>query len=215
MGPLEEIVDAGCRVAVDDPSVDVGEGGLGINAVALGCLDGRVEDWPVPSVAVEARENRLPAIQGNMTDCVLDNVEIDFNTAVIDEAAKALHECRHMADRLGTLRLPVQEGKLVGELGPDGLSVVSVILVAYDTAFIGARTARLPSNSSCSGRANDARFLWERCSGGGEVQRHFYPKEYCLEREPLLIEADGGGLLDQKSDAFSFILVNPRVNPST
>lgn len=65
------------------------------------------------------------------------------------------------------------------------------------------------SDGSWIGRANGARFPWERRSAGGEVQRHYYPKEHCLEREPLQIEADIWGLLDQKPDAYSFILLNP------
>lgn len=69
------------------------------------------------------------------------------------------------------------------------------------------------SDGSWIGRANGARFPWERRSAGGEVLRHYYPKEHCLEREPLQIEADVWGLLDQKPDAYSFILVNPEGGP--
>lgn len=69
------------------------------------------------------------------------------------------------------------------------------------------------SDGSWIGRANGARFPWERRSAGGDVQRHYYPKEHCLEREPLQIEADAWGLLDQKPDVYSFILVNPEGEP--
>ena len=69
------------------------------------------------------------------------------------------------------------------------------------------------SDGSWIARANGARFPWERRSANGEVQRHFYPKEHCLEREPLQIEADVWGLLDQKPEAYSFILVNPEGEP--
>lgn len=63
------------------------------------------------------------------------------------------------------------------------------------------------------GRANGARFPWERRSAGGEILRHYYPKEHCLEREPLQLEADVWGLLDQKPDVYSFILINPEGDP--
>lgn len=69
------------------------------------------------------------------------------------------------------------------------------------------------SDGSWIRRANGARFPWERRSAGGEVQRHYYPKEHCLEREPLQIEADVWSLLDQKPDAYSFVLVNPEGEP--
>ncbi|MBP2312972.1 sacsin N-terminal ATP-binding-like domain-containing protein [Azospirillum soli] len=68
-------------------------------------------------------------------------------------------------------------------------------------------------DGSWIGRANGARFPWERRSSGGEVQRHYYPKDHCLEREPLQIEADVWSLLDQRPDVYSFILVNPEGEP--
>ncbi|MAB12298.1 ATPase [Parvibaculum sp.] len=69
------------------------------------------------------------------------------------------------------------------------------------------------SDGSWIGRANGARFPWERRSASGEVLCHYYPKEHCLERDALQIEADIWGLLDQKPDIYSFILVNPEGEP--
>lgn len=69
------------------------------------------------------------------------------------------------------------------------------------------------ADGSWIGRTNGERFPWERRSAAGEVLRHYYPKEHCLEREPLQIEADVWGLLDQKPDVYSFIFVNPEGKP--
>lgn len=69
------------------------------------------------------------------------------------------------------------------------------------------------ADGSWIGRANGTRFPWERRSAGGEVLRHYYPKEHCLEHEPLQLEADVWGLLDQKPDLYSFILINPEGDP--
>lgn len=68
-------------------------------------------------------------------------------------------------------------------------------------------------DGSWIGRVSGARFPWERRSASGEVLRHYFPKEHCLEREPLQIEADVWGLLDQKPDNYSFILVNTDGDP--
>jgi len=68
-------------------------------------------------------------------------------------------------------------------------------------------------DGSWIGRVNSGRFPWERRSAGGEVLRHYFPKDHCLEREPLQIDADVWGLLDQKPDIYSFILVNPEGDP--
>ena len=62
-------------------------------------------------------------------------------------------------------------------------------------------------------RVHGGRFPWERRSAGGDVLAHYLPKEHCLEREPLQIEADVWGLLDQKPDSYSFILVNTEGDP--
>jgi hypothetical protein len=69
------------------------------------------------------------------------------------------------------------------------------------------------ADGSWIGRANGARFPWERRSASGEVQRHYCPKDHCLEREPLQIEADIWGLLEQKPEAYSFVLVNQEGEP--
>ncbi|WEK58845.1 MAG: hypothetical protein P0Y52_04740 [Candidatus Brevundimonas phytovorans] len=69
------------------------------------------------------------------------------------------------------------------------------------------------ADGSWIGRANGTRFPWERRSAGGEVLRHYYPKDHCLEHEPLQLEADLWGLLDQKPDLYSFILINPEGGP--
>ncbi|WP_238147027.1 ATPase [Rhizorhabdus dicambivorans] len=69
------------------------------------------------------------------------------------------------------------------------------------------------ADGSWIGRANGARFPWERRSAGGEILRHYYPKDHCLEHEPLQLEADVWGLLDQKPELYSFILINPEGGP--
>lgn len=69
------------------------------------------------------------------------------------------------------------------------------------------------ANGSWISRARGARFPWEHHSAGGEILRYYYPKEHCLEREPLQIEADVWGLLEQKPEVYSFILINPEGEP--
>jgi len=69
------------------------------------------------------------------------------------------------------------------------------------------------ADGSWIGRANGTRFPWERRSAGGEILRHYYPKDHCLEHEPLQLEADIWGLLDQKPELYSFILIKPEGGP--
>lgn len=69
------------------------------------------------------------------------------------------------------------------------------------------------ADGSWIGRANGTRFPWERRSAVGAILCHYYPKDHCLEHEPLQLEADVWGLLDQKPDVYSFILINPEGDP--
>lgn len=62
-------------------------------------------------------------------------------------------------------------------------------------------------------KASSGRFPWERRARNGDVLRYLYPREHCLEREPLQIEADVWSLLDQKPDLYSFILLDPQGEP--
>lgn len=62
-------------------------------------------------------------------------------------------------------------------------------------------------------RAHDTRFPWERRTAGGELVRYYWPKDHCLEREPLQIEADVWGLLDQSSDTYALVLADSQGNP--
>lgn len=69
------------------------------------------------------------------------------------------------------------------------------------------------SDGSWIGKAAGARFPWERRSGAGDLQAYYYPKEHCLEQEPLQIEADLWGLVDKQPQIYSIILASPRGTP--
>jgi hypothetical protein len=63
-------------------------------------------------------------------------------------------------------------------------------------------------------RTSASKFPWERRSARGEVERLYLVRDHCLEREPLQIEADVWGLLEQRPDTYAFILTNPEGAPS-
>ncbi len=49
-------------------------------------------------------------------------------------------------------------------------------------------------------------FPWEKLSSAGEVICYYLPKDHCLQREPLKIEADVWGMIDKSPDTCAFIL---------
>ncbi len=62
-------------------------------------------------------------------------------------------------------------------------------------------------------RANGARFPWERRTANGDIVRYYWPKEHCLEREPLQLEADIWGLIEQHPETYALVLADIEGGP--
>lgn len=56
-------------------------------------------------------------------------------------------------------------------------------------------------------------FPFERRSKEGNVLRYYLPKEHCLERDPLELEAECWNVIEKKPELYSLILVDPADNP--
>ncbi|MBI2524453.1 MAG: ATPase [Candidatus Rokubacteria bacterium] len=63
-------------------------------------------------------------------------------------------------------------------------------------------------DGSWIGRAEGARFPWERRTATGDLVRYYWAKDHCLEREPLELEADVWGLIEQHPGTYALILSN-------
>lgn len=57
------------------------------------------------------------------------------------------------------------------------------------------------------------RFPWEHRSIKGDLLHYYLPKDHCLEHEPLQIEADIWGLLEQSPEVYALILADERGEP--
>jgi len=55
-------------------------------------------------------------------------------------------------------------------------------------------------------KSHGGRFPWEMLNASGQLQRCLLPKAHCLEREPLQLEADVWGLLEQSPETYALIL---------
>ena len=62
-------------------------------------------------------------------------------------------------------------------------------------------------------RANGGRFPWERHCAEGILARYLWPRNHCLEREPMRIEADVWELIDQHPETYALILANMEGDP--
>ena len=104
-------------MAVDDAGDDVGEVGLRIDAVELAGLDQRGDDGPVLAAAVGAGEEGILAVQRERPDGAFDDVVVDLDAAVVEEAGEALPARQGVADRLGELGLLADQLELGAQPG--------------------------------------------------------------------------------------------------
>ena len=62
-------------------------------------------------------------------------------------------------------------------------------------------------------RANGARFPWEHRTANGDLVRYYWPKDHCLQQEPLQLEAEVWGLIEQHPETYALILSNVEGGP--
>ena len=82
-------------MAGDDACDDVGDVGLRVDAVEFAGFHERGDDGPVLGTAVRAGEECIFAIECDRPDGALNNVGVDLDAAVVEEAGEALpaREC--------------------------------------------------------------------------------------------------------------------------
>ena len=68
-------------------------------------------------------------------------------------------------------------------------------------------------NGGWIARTNGNRFPWERHLADGTLTRYLLPKNHCLEREPLQIEADVWELIEQHPETYALVLTNVEGQP--
>lgn len=68
-------------------------------------------------------------------------------------------------------------------------------------------------DGSWLGRTRDNSFPWERRAMSGDLVRFYWPKDHCIEREPLQLEADVWWLIEKQPETYAFILSDIDGNP--
>ena len=86
IGPWQEIVDLAVEMTIDDLGYDVGEVGLGIDAVELAGLDQRGDDCPVFATAIGTSKECVLAVQCDRPDRAFDDVAVDLDATVVEKA---------------------------------------------------------------------------------------------------------------------------------
>ncbi len=99
-------------MAGDDAGDDVGELDVRVDAVELAGLDERGDPRPMFDAAIGAGEEGILPIERNGADRAFDDVGVDFDAAVVEEAAEPCRAHKRVADRLGQLALLADQRKL-------------------------------------------------------------------------------------------------------
>src|SRR5438132_14434495 len=82
----QQLVDALDRMACDNLGEYVAQIGLRIDAVHLAGFDERGDDRPVVTTAIGAGEEVVLAAKCDRTDRTLDDIGVDLDAAVVEEA---------------------------------------------------------------------------------------------------------------------------------
>jgi hypothetical protein len=69
-------------------------------------------------------------------------------------------------------------------------------------------------DGSWIGRTNGTSFPWERRTGTGELVRYYLPKDHCLDREPLPMDADIWEILKHNPKMYALILLSAEEIPT-
>ena len=63
-------------------------------------------------------------------------------------------------------------------------------------------------NGSLLERSPESAFPWEHMSASGEILQYYWPKEHCIYRAPLQLEAEIWQLCQETPDLYSLVLTN-------
>ena len=69
------------------------------------------------------------------------------------------------------------------------------------------------SDGSWIGKTKGEPFPWEARTAAGDLLRYYWPKDHCLERKPLELEAGVWGLIEKFPDTYALILLDPQGEP--
>ena len=112
IGEWQQLVDTAHLMSGDDLCEHVAKVGLRIEPVHLAGLDQRGGDGPMLAAAVGAGEEVVLAAERDRTDRALDDIGVDLDAAVVEEAGAPVPARERVAARRGDSRLAGDGGEL-------------------------------------------------------------------------------------------------------
>jgi len=98
--PGEELVEAGVWPEIDETEENVGKVAVGIDAAELAGLDQRSHDGPILRAVVVAGEECVLARKNLRAHRAFDDVGVEIDATVIEEAGQALPVLERITDGL-------------------------------------------------------------------------------------------------------------------
>src|SRR6266550_1003177 len=130
-------------MAVDDPGDHVGEVNLRVDTSELAGLDQRSNDGPMFAAAVGTSEEGVFSVQRDRANGAFDDIGVDLDSAIVNEAREPLPARERIADRLGKLCLLADEVELATQPGFELVEDGFALLLPNGTAFGGIAAADL------------------------------------------------------------------------
>src|SRR6201991_957929 len=128
-------------MAVDDLGDDVGEVGLRIDGIEFAAFDQGCGDCPMLGSAIGAGEERILPVQCYRPDAALDDIAIDLDPPVVDEAGKAVPTREGITDCLSELGLLADERELCAKPAFQAINDRPAPVLADGAALVGVAAA--------------------------------------------------------------------------
>ena len=139
-GPGQKLVEAIVRPEIDETGKNVGDVGLAVDAIQFASLDQRGEHGPVLRTVVVAGEERILARERLRPHGAFDDVGVQINAAVVEEADKPVPVVEAVVNGIGDGRFGRDALELLVEERLECEAVRRGLRLAKGSPLVGAFT---------------------------------------------------------------------------
>jgi hypothetical protein len=167
-------------------------------------------DGPSSGARIATHEEAVPAV--SETECLEAIEQRAANGKAVDAVQVEVAEEAAMAE---SAEEPAQEARPAKErpaARPAQLPIIERFARSQGFHLNGdGRYCR--ADGSWIGKANGDVFPWERGNTRGEIVMRYWPREHCLECEPLEVDSEVWSLIEKLPDSHALILADPEGKP--
>jgi hypothetical protein len=139
----QEFVAAIVRPEIDEADENIGQIGLGLDAVQFTGLYQRSQDRPIFGAVIMTREESILAGKGLRAHRTLDDVGVELDAAIVEKAGKAVPVPEAVADDPSRIRAAREPRELMLEEDLERIDERARSCLASGTALIGTCAAHV------------------------------------------------------------------------